>query len=83
MTAGPRRLRFRPAFQRTTLPGCANAGVNDAGANGPDCLPPGSSLRYRMRQKGKAPKTILIAVARQLFVILNAMLRARTPIALA
>jgi transposase len=33
-----------------------------------------------MRQKGKAPKTILIAVARQLLVILNAMLRMRAPI---
>lgn len=40
------------------------------------------ALRDRMRQKGKAPKTILIAVARQLLVILNAMLRTRTPIAL-
>lgn len=41
------------------------------------------ALRDRMRQKGKAPKTILIAVARQLLVILNAMLRTRTPIQLA
>jgi transposase len=35
-----------------------------------------------MRAKGKAPKTILIAVARQLLVILNAMIRKRQPIAL-
>ncbi len=41
------------------------------------------ALRDRMRQKGKAPKTILIAVARQLLVILNAMLKTGTPIALA
>lgn len=41
------------------------------------------AMRDRMRLKGKAPKTILIAVARQLLVILNAMLRSGTPIALA
>ncbi|MET3713157.1 hypothetical protein ABIC65_003876 [Sphingomonas trueperi] len=35
-----------------------------------------------MRAKGKSPKTILIAVARQLLVILNAMIRKRQPIAL-
>jgi len=35
-----------------------------------------------MNEKGKAPKTILIAVGRQLLVILNAMIRNRTPIAL-
>ena len=40
-------------------------------------------MRDRMRAKGKAPKTILIAVARQLLVILNAMIRKRQPIALA
>jgi transposase len=38
------------------------------------------AMRERMRQKGKAPKTILIAVARQLLVILNAMLRTGTPL---
>ncbi len=41
------------------------------------------AMRDRMRAKGKAPKTILIAVARQLLVILNAMIRKRQPIALA
>ncbi len=39
------------------------------------------AMRDRMRLKGKAPKTILIAVARQLLVILNAMLRNGTPLA--
>ena len=39
------------------------------------------AMRDRMRAKGKAPKTILIAVARQLLVILNAMLRNGTPLA--
>lgn len=33
------------------------------------------AMRERMRAKGKAPKTILIAVARQLLVILNAMIQ--------
>jgi len=33
-----------------------------------------------MRVKGKAPKTILIAVARQLLVILNAMIQKRQPL---
>jgi transposase len=42
-------------------------------------VPALSAMRDRMRQKGKAPKTILIAVARQLLVILNAMLRTGTP----
>ena len=38
-------------------------------------------MRDRMHEKGKAPKTILIAVARQLLVIINAMLRNRKPLA--
>ncbi|WP_075223095.1 IS110 family transposase [Acuticoccus yangtzensis] len=38
------------------------------------------AMRDRMREKGKAPKTILIAVARQLLVIINAMLRNGTPL---
>ena len=42
-------------------------------------VPALTAMRDRMRQKGKAPKTILIAVARQLLVILNAMLRTGTP----
>lgn len=33
------------------------------------------AVRDRMRGAGKAPKTVLIAIARQLLVILNAMLR--------
>jgi len=33
-----------------------------------------------MRQKGKAPKTTLIAVARQLLVILNAMIQKGKPL---
>ncbi|MDQ1159612.1 transposase [Sphingomonas sp. SORGH_AS 950] len=45
-------------------------------------IPVLTSMRDRMRAKGKAPKTILIAVARQLFVILNAMIRKRQTIAL-
>ncbi|WP_193753379.1 transposase [Aureimonas ureilytica] len=40
-------------------------------------------LEERLRLMGKAPKTILIAVARQFLVNLNAMLRSKTPIALA
>jgi len=42
-----------------------------------------TAMRDRMRAKGKAPKTILIAVARQLLVILNAMIRSGQPIRLA
>ena len=33
-----------------------------------------------MRLQGKAPKTILIAIARQLLVIINAMIRNQTHI---
>lgn len=40
------------------------------------------NLRDRLREKGKAPKTILIAVARQLLVIMNAMIRHQEPIRL-
>lgn len=40
------------------------------------------AMRERMKAAGKAPKTILIAVARQLLVILNAMIRSRQPIRL-
>ena len=40
-------------------------------------------MRDRMRAKGKPLNTILIAVARQLLVILNTMIRKRQPIALA
>lgn len=43
-------------------------------------VPALSAMRERMRLKGKAPKTILIAIARQLLVILNAMIRNQTPI---
>lgn len=46
-------------------------------------IPVLAALKQRMRLKGKAPKTILIAVARQLLVILNAMLRSGTPIVIA
>lgn len=46
-------------------------------------IPVLTAMRDRMRAKGKAPKSILIAVARQLLVILNAMMRKRQPIALA
>ncbi|KXV36457.1 hypothetical protein AD940_00035, partial [Gluconobacter thailandicus] len=38
------------------------------------------AMRDRMRAKGKASKTILIAVARQLLVILNAMIQKRQPL---
>ena len=40
------------------------------------------AMRARMKAAGKAPKTILIAVARQLLVILNAMIRHSQPIRL-
>lgn len=46
-------------------------------------VPALTAMRDRMRLKGNAPKTILIAVARQLLVILNAMIRKTKPIALA
>ena len=45
-------------------------------------VPALAALRGRMLAAGKAPKTILIAVARQLLVILNAMIRNRQPIRL-
>jgi transposase len=45
-------------------------------------IPVLTAMRDRMRAKGKSPKTILIAVARQLLVILNAMIRKRQSIAL-
>lgn len=38
------------------------------------------ALRERMRAAGKASKTILIAAARQLLVILNAMIRSQQPL---
>ncbi|WP_233453401.1 hypothetical protein [Gluconobacter thailandicus] len=38
------------------------------------------AMRDRMRAKDKTPKTILIAVARQLLVILNAMIQKRQPL---
>ena len=37
-------------------------------------IPSLTAMRDRLREKGEAPKTILVAVARQLLVILNAML---------
>ena len=43
-------------------------------------IPALTAMRDRMRLKGKAPKTILIAIARQLLVIINAMIRKQTPI---
>ncbi|WP_454918635.1 IS110 family transposase [Xanthobacter sediminis] len=46
-------------------------------------VPALTAMRDRMRLKGKAPKTILIAVARQLLVIINAMIRKAQPIPLA
>lgn len=45
-------------------------------------VPALAALRHRMLAAGKAPKTILIAVARQLLVILNAMIRDQHPIRL-
>jgi len=41
-------------------------------------IPRFKDMRDRMRQKGKAAKTILIAVARRLLVMLNAMFRNKT-----
>lgn len=38
------------------------------------------ALRERLRAAGKAPKTILIAAARQLLVIMNAMIKKNQPI---
>lgn len=43
-------------------------------------IPALAAMRNRMREKGKAPKTILIAVARQLLTILNAMAQKREPL---
>ncbi len=45
-------------------------------------IPALAAFRERLREKGKPPKTALIAVARQLLVILNAMLREGTPLRL-
>ena len=45
-------------------------------------IPQLAALRERMKAAGKAPKTILIAAARQLLVILNAMMRSKQPIRL-
>jgi transposase len=39
-------------------------------------------MQDRMRAAGKAPKTILIAIARKRLVMLNAMIRHREPIGL-
>lgn len=40
------------------------------------------AMRDRMRAAGKRPKTILISAARQLLVIINAMIRNHQPIRL-
>lgn len=45
-------------------------------------VPSLAAMRDRMRAAGKAPKTILVAVARQLLVILNAMIRKSLPLTL-
>lgn len=45
-------------------------------------IPVLTAMRDRMRASGNAPKTILIAVARQLLVILNAMILKRQSIVL-
>jgi len=45
-------------------------------------VPALNAMRDRMGVKGKAPKTILIAVVRQLLVILNAMMQKRQPLQL-
>ncbi|MFG1481244.1 transposase, partial [Xanthobacter sp. V4C-4] len=45
-------------------------------------VPALTAMRDPMRLKGKAPKTILIAVARQFLVIINAMIRKTQPIAI-
>lgn len=45
-------------------------------------VPALAALRSRMISAGNAPKTILIAVARQLLVILNAMIRDNQPLRL-
>uniref|UniRef100_UPI000490C95E transposase n=1 Tax=Azorhizobium doebereinerae TaxID=281091 RepID=UPI000490C95E len=46
-------------------------------------VPTLTAMRDRMRLKGKASETILVAVARQLLVIINAMSRKGAPIAMA
>ncbi len=53
-----------------------------AALNASGRIPVLTAMRDIMRAKGKSLKTILIAVARQLLVILNAMIRKRQPIAL-
>lgn len=45
-------------------------------------IPALTAMRDRMRQNAKPPKTILIAVARRLLGILNAMIRDQAPIAI-
>lgn len=45
-------------------------------------IPSLTAMRDRMRAAGKAPKTILIAIACQLLVILNAMIGKNQPLAL-
>lgn len=46
-------------------------------------IPQLAAMRERMKAAGKAPKTILIAAARQLLVILNAIMRSKQPIRIA
>ena len=43
-------------------------------------IPVPKAMRERIREAGKAPGTILIAVARKLLVILNAMIRNQQPL---
>ena len=61
------RRRVREALYIAALTGCR-------------FIPQLKALRERMRQNGKPPKTILIAAARQLLVIINAMIKNNQPI---
>jgi transposase len=90
-----RKIASRAGLAPTPAKVGHGAGPDASGADGarsakPSTSPPSTSrripvltaMRDRTRAKGKTPKTILIAVARQLLVILNAMIRKRQPIAL-
>jgi hypothetical protein len=58
-------------------PSCCNA-THSASRRVPSLI----AMKQRMGEKGKAPKTFLIAIGRQLLAILNAMIRSRTTIRL-
>ncbi|MBU2655783.1 hypothetical protein KOE73_15715, partial [Acidomonas methanolica] len=66
----------RPYFNSRAFQGARSIAALSASRRVPALI----AMRDRMRAKGKAPKTILIAVARQLLVILNAMIQKGQPL---